>query len=292
MEERHKMADIRPQVSVVIPTYNRSAMVVEAVHSALLQTVRDIEVIVVDDASSDDTEAAIGALRDSRIRYCRNAFNSGGSVSRNVGIRQARGRFIAFIDDDDLWRPHKLAYQLVAMGNADAILCGAVRRSDGRPDQHFAKRRIAFSDLRKGFVFGGGTSTLLARADVVKKLEFDESLPSNQDWDLMVRLAAAHRVAFLPLPLVVFNNGNHVRITNRKVNATRDEFERHLTAINKHRAVLGPFWYRYHVARRMLYYLKRRPNPFSHFAATLRRCGADAVLRVYWERLAARFARG
>src|SRR5262245_49867936 len=97
-----------PMVTVVIPTRNRACVLRRAVDSVLRQTVTDFELIVVDDASTDGTEALVGSIRDSRVRYikCRNGV--GASAARNIGIRAARGRFVAFQDSDDEWLPAKL----------------------------------------------------------------------------------------------------------------------------------------------------------------------------------------
>lgn len=99
-----------PLVSVIIPTYNRAALLCEAVDSVLRQTYRNIEVVVVDDGSTDDTTAAMEKYGD-RIRYSRRP-NAGVNAARNLGLKQSRGEFIAFLDSDDLWAPYKLELQV------------------------------------------------------------------------------------------------------------------------------------------------------------------------------------
>ena len=97
-----------PCVSVIIPTYNRRALLGRAVDSALKQTERDIEVIIADDGSTDGTEALFAGETDPRVRYCRLP-HAGACAARNAGIDLARGKYIAFLDSDDVWRPDKLA---------------------------------------------------------------------------------------------------------------------------------------------------------------------------------------
>jgi glycosyltransferase involved in cell wall biosynthesis len=101
-----------PSVSVIIPTYNRQHMVDRALGSVLNQTYRDVEVIVVDDCSSDDTEQVIARIDDTRIRYMRHEINRGAPAARNSGFAAARGMYVAFLDSDDEWLPEKLEKQL------------------------------------------------------------------------------------------------------------------------------------------------------------------------------------
>ncbi|RLF83553.1 glycosyl transferase, partial [Thermococci archaeon] len=102
----------RPTVSVIIPTYNRANLLKRAIASVLNQTFTDFELIVVDDASPDNTPEVVRSINDGRIRYVRLKKNSGGPVARNTGIRKARGRFIALLDDDDEWLPNRLELQI------------------------------------------------------------------------------------------------------------------------------------------------------------------------------------
>ncbi|TLN28536.1 glycosyltransferase family 2 protein, partial [bacterium] len=103
-----------PRVSVIIPSYNRADMVMDAVNSVLRQTFADWELIVVDDGSQDNTREVIAAVRDERVRYIYQD-NQGLPGARNSGIRAARGEYVAFLDSDDVFLPHKLAVQVTAM---------------------------------------------------------------------------------------------------------------------------------------------------------------------------------
>src|ERR1039457_3807219 len=105
---------MNPKVSVVIPTYNRAAQVRKGIESVLAQTVTDLEVIVVDDGSSDDTEKTLGQIFGDRIRYY-DQRNEGASVAWNKGIEEARGEWIAFLDSDDIWEREKLEWQFKAL---------------------------------------------------------------------------------------------------------------------------------------------------------------------------------
>lgn len=114
-----------PLISVIIPTYNRGSLILGAVNSVLNQTYRNIELLVVDDCSTDNTSQILENLKDSRIKYIRLEKNSGACTARNKGIEYASGEFIAFNDSDDLWLPEKLERQLAFLkeNNADIVLC-------------------------------------------------------------------------------------------------------------------------------------------------------------------------
>jgi len=99
-------------VSIIMPSYNTGRFIAESILSVLSQTYGNWELIIVDDCSTDDTDAVVAAYSDSRIRYFKNEKNSGAAVSRNRALREAKGRWIAFLDSDDLWEPEKLEKQI------------------------------------------------------------------------------------------------------------------------------------------------------------------------------------
>ena len=103
-----------PTVSVIIPTYNRAHVLGRSIQSVLNQTFQDFELIIVDDASTDDTESLVNRFRSKKIKYIRHQVNQGGSVgpTPNTGLRIAKGDYIAFQDDDDEWMPEKLERQM------------------------------------------------------------------------------------------------------------------------------------------------------------------------------------
>jgi glycosyltransferase involved in cell wall biosynthesis len=117
-ENARPMENSSIAVSVVIPTYNRASLLGRAIKSVLEQTYQDFEIIVVDDASTDNTEEVVRNLRDRRIRYLRHEKNRGGSAARNTGIRAAWGQYIAFQDSDDEWLPEKLKKQMEVLAAA------------------------------------------------------------------------------------------------------------------------------------------------------------------------------
>ncbi|MDD7392954.1 MAG: glycosyltransferase family 2 protein [Eubacteriales bacterium] len=99
-------------VSIIMPSYNTAAYIGESIRSVLAQTYENWELLIVDDCSTDQTDEVVAAFCDPRIRYFKNAHNSGAAVSRNYALREAKGEWIAFLDSDDLWMPEKLERQL------------------------------------------------------------------------------------------------------------------------------------------------------------------------------------
>ena len=99
-------------VSVIMPSYNTGKYIGKSIESVINQTYSNWELIIVDDCSDDDTEEVVSVFKDERIKYFKNAFNSGAAISRNRALREAKGRWIAFLDSDDIWKPAKLEKQL------------------------------------------------------------------------------------------------------------------------------------------------------------------------------------
>ena len=99
-------------VSIIMPSYNTAAYIADSIRSVQAQTYENWELIIVDDCSTDDTDAMVASFSDNRIRYLKNPVNSGAAVSRNYALREAKGKWIAFLDSDDLWEPEKLEKQI------------------------------------------------------------------------------------------------------------------------------------------------------------------------------------
>jgi len=274
----------KPLVSVVIPTCNRSDLLTRAVNSVLGQTYERLEIIVIDDASIDKTREVVLGLKDDRIRYLRHENNRGGSAARNTGVDAAKGAYIAFLDDDDEWLPEMTQKQLDALQGFDAVLCTCLVNG-----KSMAKRRpksvVALEDLKRNPYAIGGTGVLMAKAAIIKDLRFDEQLPIHQDWDLFIRIAQRCDIAYRNEPLLIYNEGQHDRITNKRSNMTPEQMEPYMRMLEKHKSFFGRSWYNRHIAGILLYgYFKHRPEKAKYLLYTLRRCGILAVSRVFVRR--------
>ena len=232
-------APAAPAVGVVIPAYDRATTIRPAVESVLRQTLDDIEVIVVDDGSSDGTAEAARAIPDPRVRVVALETNRGVSAARNAGVQAARAPWIAFQDSDDEWLPEKLALQMAAVGDDDvAVYCGMAilgeaasgrTRLDYVPDPRLTGISGAIEpQLAKGSFIS--TQTLVARRDAILKVGgFDEALRALVDWDLALRLCREGGVAFVDAPLVHqrFSANSITRNERTRVEARTRIFEKY-----------------------------------------------------------------
>ncbi|WP_273838467.1 glycosyltransferase family 2 protein [Halococcus sp. PRR34] len=208
-------------VSVVLPTHNRADVLPRALDSVLEQTHENLEVIVVDDASTDDTESVIGDYGDDRITYVRHEKSRGGSGARNTGIERASGTFVAFLDDDDEWRPHKLEAQLDAYDRADGdvgVVYVGIENVDSRGRTNGVNSSCIEGDVTRELLlrnFTGSFSVLLADAETVERTgPLDERFPSWQDWEYYIRLSRHAKFVAVPEPLVVRHNAAHEQISD------------------------------------------------------------------------------
>ncbi|PZQ50766.1 MAG: glycosyl transferase [Rhodovulum sulfidophilum] len=205
-----------PFFSVVIPAYNRALTVERAIESCLRQTFTEIEVIVVDDGSSDDTAAVVGRRDDPRLVYIRQE-NRGASAARNRGAREARGAFLAFLDSDDEFLEGKLAAfhrAIVEAGEAarDTVWYSPLYFDRGRGNRMVKPARAIAAEESVGdylFAYDGlmQTSTLVICRDLFLRARFDERLRNLEDLDLCLRLGAeAAGFRMLAEPLVVWHD--------------------------------------------------------------------------------------
>jgi glycosyltransferase involved in cell wall biosynthesis len=196
-----------PNVSVIIPAYNAEAFIADTIRSVLAQTYQDFEIIVVDDGSKDGTVAALEPFNGS-VRVHAQA-NGGVAKARNTGASLASGAFIAFLDADDLWLPHKLERQLQ---HATAPMTFTDRFNIGdRGDLPELQSLVTpmhggdvFVRLLREGNFITNTSVMMRRALFEKMGGFYTGLNGTEDWDLWIRIAERHEVGFVPEPLVKY----------------------------------------------------------------------------------------
>lgn len=210
-----------PKVSVIIPTYNRSSLVKETISSVLAQTESDLEVIVVDDGSTDGTCKVVEGLRDSRVNYFYK-INGGVASARNLGSSKARGKFIAFLDHDDLWPENYLEVMVSHLENNSEFGAAyspiTVMYSDGRKVKSYKRPEgksgwITLDLFKHGFVW---TSAALICREVLENFAFDESLKrSYEDGDFFLRLST--RAQFLFVKDVEAIKRNHMENFSTKV---------------------------------------------------------------------------
>ena len=207
-ERRLKVMSERRLVSVIIPSYNRALSIEKSVNSVLNQTYKDLEVIVVDDGSTDNTKDILQGLSDERIRYVYQE-NAGACMARNNGLAHAQGSIIAFQDSDDVWACDKLEKQLEAMDkmNADVVCCH-LRHERNHHTILLPKRIGNRFVLPTDDFFGIGTQTLLMKREVFEAEQFDTSFPRLQDLEWMIRVLQKYRVFCMSDALVDYYLGD------------------------------------------------------------------------------------
>ena len=200
-----------PQVTIVIPAYNSMSYLPQTLESVFQQTYEDFEVIVVNDGSTDETEKYVSSLNDPRLKLINQA-NQGLSGARNTGITNAQGKYIAFLDADDLWKPSKLAKQVRCLEERSEV--GLVYTWTALADQNCKPTgRLIVSDaegdvwlqLLTELNFIGCGSTPLIRKNCFETVGlFDLELVVTEDWDMWLRIAANYPFAVIKEPLVLY----------------------------------------------------------------------------------------
>ncbi len=245
-----------PEVTVVIPTRDRWAMLSSALTAALGQRDVTLEVVVVDDGSADETPERLAALRDPRLRSIRHEQSQGVAGARNAGIALARGGWVAFLDDDDLWSPAKLRTQLdVAAARGSSFVYGAAVAidPDGRPIRHMraadprtVERRLLTTNAIRG------PSTVIVRTTLLHEVGgFDQRLSALADWDLWLRLAPRGRPTACSEALTGYvQHGANMLITDADVLIAEFEYlaSKHERAARALGHAFGELWLLRHLA--------------------------------------------
>ncbi len=212
-----------PLVSVIVPAYNAEDTILETIHSVLHQSLQDLELIVVDDGSSDSTFAIAQSVKDPRVRAL--SFENGGAaMARNRGIQQAKGDFLSFIDADDLWVINKLEKQLQALQKMPEA-CGAYSWTlimDAEGETFYPGNCESFEGdvypqlLLSNFV--GSGSNMLVRREASEAIGgFDANLRSHEDWDYYLRLAHRWPFAVVSEPQILYRKTDSSLCSNFEV---------------------------------------------------------------------------
>lgn len=244
----------RSLVSVVVPTFNRRAHVLQALESVFAQTYTPIEVIVVNDGSSDDTSQWLTPLRDQgRVIYLEQP-NRGLAHARNNGISAAQGEYVAFLDDDDLWPKDKIAWQVAYLASHPevGVIGGSyVPFADNSPPgqpEAVTERTFSFEDMFSGSPFTSPGQTLVRHSVLNEVGGFDPSIWAVDDLDMYMRLARQTQVKLLP-ELALFYRLHPNNMSKRLLPMMRNGkkvLEKHLPLVPRSRRrdsyINGYFW--------------------------------------------------
>jgi len=201
-------------ISVIVPTYNRADLISETIESILNQTYKNFELIIVDDGSTDNTEEMIRKFKDSRIKYIKTDNWGGPARPRNIGIKKARGEYIAFCDDDDMWDKRKLEKQIPHFQSSkivgvasDAILIGD---TPYYRKKNYGRSKLGYVDYQYIDILNGNkimTSSCIVKRKILEKVRFfDENRDFCfiEDWELWLRMARFGLFRVLGDPLIFY----------------------------------------------------------------------------------------
>ena len=269
-----KITKRNPLVSVIIPTYNRGWIIKEAIDSVLAQDYTEFELIVVDDGSTDHTSDVLDSYGDDiKVLFQK---NKGVSAARNRGIAEASGKFIAFLDSDDLWLPQKLTVQIEFFNQTpDALIC--------QTEEVWIRNGLRVNPKKRhkkpsGMIFNPSLELCLVSPSAVmiqrslfgRVGKFDETLPACEDYDLWLRISCRFPVHLIDTPLIIKRGGHGDQLSSR---AGLDRFR--IKAIEKiiKRGILSDDQYRAAV--------KTLKKKCDIYAAGCRKRGREEEVRYY-----------
>jgi len=199
-----------PQISVIVPVYNGKKTIQETIESVLNQTFSDFELIVINDGSQDSTLEVIANIQDARLQVFSYP-NAGVAASRNRGLSHACGKFISFLDADDLWTPDKLEAQLKALQeNPQAAVAYSwtdhIDESSQflTPGPHITVSGDIYARLLLGNFLSNGSNVLVRTQALLEVGAFEQSLAPAEDWDMWLRLAAHYHFVAVASPQILY----------------------------------------------------------------------------------------
>lgn len=206
-------------ISIIMPTYNCGRFIGESIESVLAQTYSHWELLIVDDCSTDNTEQVVSQYTDSRIRYMRNEHNMGAALTRNRALREAKGRYIAFLDSDDLWAPEKLEKQLCFMkqnGYKFSYTCYSEMDSNGKDTGILV---TGPSRITKNGMFAfcwPGCLTIMYDAEAVGVIQI-ENIRKNNDYAMWLKVCKKANCYLLPEVLAKYRRGRVGSVSNHTI---------------------------------------------------------------------------
>lgn len=261
-----------PAISVVVPSYNRGHCIAAALGSVLDQDWRDLELIVVDDGSRDDTLAVLASIDDPRLGVWQMARNGGAAAARNAGVAVARAPLIAFQDSDDLWQPGLLAAHVAALAEVELSFCQLDQRHGGQrrliPPTGWQADHLLAQLLRGNFI--SPQAMAVRRASFQALGGFDAAMPALEDWEFAIRAAAAGlSMRHIPQPLVIATDSPDSLTRNlpRNIAGREHVIRRHADLYADHPDLLA---FQHHVLGSQCRRQGDHAAARRHFAAALR----------------------
>jgi len=216
-------------ISIVIPTFNREKVIERCIESILKQTYKDIEIIIVDDNSQDNTEEVVKNINSDKIKYYKLKENKGACYARNYGIKVSNGEYIAFQDSDDEWLIEKLEKQLnyLLLNNLDIVSCKIKRIKKDSTSVFPSNIKVSLESLYLENAIS--TQTILGKKECFNDIKFDNNLPRYQDWDLVINLAKKYKIGIIDEVLVnvYFQENSITKDPKKAIKALEIFLEKH-----------------------------------------------------------------
>ena len=192
------------KITVIIPTYNRANSIINSIRSVLSQTYHNLELIIVDDCSNDNTESLISNIKDNRLLYIKLREKKGANFARNVGIKKATGKYISFQDSDDLYRINKLEkqYKNLIKKKSDFDFCKICLHFNNSNEiifpRKYHEKKIKRKRIKEALCNGNfiSTQSILINSSLIKNNLFDTNFQRFQDYDLILRIVPKSKISF------------------------------------------------------------------------------------------------
>lgn len=273
-------------ISVVITTCNRPAFLKEALNGISKQTLKPKEVIIVNDCSEISYESVLDAIKKVNAKHIILKERCGANRARNIGIEECSSEIIAFLDDDDIWLPKYLSeISAQYQSGADAVVAGFKQLGKENVVVVNSDVEVTKTSLLRGNTYCG-MSGFSCRRKVLDKLQFDETLPNGQDWDMFVRLFTKG-IDFRNIPealfLYRFQNEDGIGAKVRKL-APKDIYPR-LASAYKHKEFLSDYWFKKRVSEQVLFSLKHKKNKKDWILLSIRLAGFKATVNFFFRAL-------
>ncbi len=243
------MPKYNPKVSVIIPSYNRAHIILNCLESVCSQTYSNLEIIIVDDGSKDNTSDVVSQYKDSRIIYVKHEKNQGLPSARNTGIKTSCGEILAFQDTDDLWMPTKIEETVNVFGESSSdvgvVYAASIRYRNNKktylPASYIKPKE---GDVFKRLLLGNFIPAISAcvRRECFDQVGiFDPSLPSLEDWEMWIRLAKKYKFRFIeePLQTIYYTKDSLTANVSNFLNAEKLILKKHYSDFAKNPPVLA-----------------------------------------------------
>jgi len=273
----NKVADI----TVLITTYNRPDYLDASLKSVFKQKVSPKKIIIINDCSTIEYPN-VGDL-DTRILYIKLDESQGANYARNYGVSLCCTKYVAFLDDDDIWKDNFLEEHMKKLGDYDLVLCGyEFMNKPNCFNLHSLNGSSIESFLKKGNPFCG-MSGVTGKTEAIRLVGFDNELPNGQDWDLFIRMTKKNfQLHYIKKDLFFYRIGSHDGITSKAKKLKVEEVNKRYISADKHREWMGETNYKIRLAEQTLTWIHLKENKIAWVVKSFQEAGFYATAKVLY----------